>query len=329
MEFNLSAGLFSAEHHFEPLEEARTYDVLILGGGPAGMTAAVYCMRKGLSTGLITGNVGVQMADTAGIENYLGYRYIQGNELIDKFREQVTQFGISFETDAQIVRMEPGRIHRIHLADGRTFTGRTIIIATGKQSKKLQVPGEREFTGHGVAYCAICDAPFYAGRSVVVVGGGNSGVAAGIDLAKIAEHVTLIQRRDRLTADQILIDKLAEFKNVNYLLEHEIKTILGEKQVKRVELVSRKNGRKSMIDTDGVFVEIGLVPNSAFARDVVAMNEYAEIIVDCHCRTSVDGLFAAGDVTSVPYKQIIIACGEGAKAALSAADYIMNQTSQD
>jgi NADH-dependent peroxiredoxin subunit F len=324
VEFNLSAGLFIEEKNFLPLDTDTIYDVLIIGGGPAGLTAAVYCLRKGLVTGLITGNVGGQMTETAGIENYLGYRYINGNELIDKFRDQVVQFGIAFESGVKVNLLEKSDLHLVYMEDGRIFKGKTVIIASGKQSKKLNVPGERELTGHGVAYCAICDAPFYADKTVVVVGGGNSGLAAAIDLAKIATHVTIVQRRDRLTGDQILIDKLAEFVNVRYLLAHEVSKIKGEKHVESVIAVSRQTGAETELPADGIFVEIGLIPNSLFARGLVATNAYDEIIVDCFCRTDVAGVFAAGDVTSVPYKQIIIACGEGAKAALSAADYIMN-----
>lgn len=325
MEFNLNAGLFVQETNFQPLQTEKIYDALIIGGGPAGLTAAVYCLRKGLTTGLITGNIGGQMTETAGIENYLGYRYINGNELIDKFRDQVMQFGIAFETDAAVSLIEKDELFRVHTADGRAFIGRTVIIASGKQSKRLDVPGERELTGRGVAYCAICDAPFFADKTVAVVGGGNSGLAAAIDLAKTASHVTVIQRNERLTGDQILIDKLAAYANVRYLLAHEVKEIKGEQQVEAVVVVSRQSKEQLEIPVDGVFVEIGLTPNSSFARDLVATNAYHEIIVDCFCRTDVAGAFAAGDVTTVAYKQIIVACGEGAKAALSAADYLLNE----
>ncbi len=325
MEFNLSAGLFATDSNFLPISEATIYDVLIIGGGPAGMTAAVYCMRKGMSTALVTDNVGGQMTETAGIENYLGYRYINGNELVDKFREQVMQFGIAFESDLKVDRLVKGEPHLVHLADGRKISASTIIIASGSQPKRLKIPGERELTGRGVAYCAICDAPFYADKIVTVVGGGNSGVAAAIDLAKLATHVTLVQRSGRLKADQILIDKLAEFDNVRYLYDHQLKTINGQGRVTGATAYSRLTGQEVELNADGIFVEIGLLPSSGFARGVVAMNEFDEIVVDSHCQTDVPGIFAAGDVTTVPYKQIIIACGEGAKAALSAADYLLNK----
>lgn len=324
-EFNLSSSLFATDKKFRSFEQSVIYDTIILGGGPAGLTAAVYCMRKGLVTGLITNQVGGQVAETAGIENYLGYRYINGSELVDKFRDQVSQFGIAFEEHGDVTAITNGPLKQVSLADGRVFQSRTLIIATGKQPKRLDVPGELALVGHGVAYCAICDAPFFAGQQVVVVGGGNSGVQAAIDLAKVASHVTLVQRRDHLIADKILIEKLASFANVDYLYEHLVTAIHGEKHVNGVTLQNRSSGETREQETDGVFVQIGLIPNSAFARDVVAMNGIGEITVDSFCRTDRAGIFAAGDVTDVPYKQIIIACGEGAKASLALYDHLLNK----
>lgn len=325
MLLNLAPSLFAPELKFNHLQTDKLYDVIIIGAGPSGLTAAVYCLRKGLKTGLISIQVGGQMADTSGIENYLGYRYINGMDLVDKFREQVLQFGIDFEIKAQVREIEDGATKRVHLDDGRSYQTRTLIIASGKQYKKLGVPGELALTGHGVAYCSICDAPLYVGKRVVVSGGGNSGVAAAIDLAKVAEHVTLVQRRDKLTGDQLLIDKLKAFGNVDFLMEHLVTEIHGTDKVTGVKILNRKSGEFLDLAVDGVFVEIGLIPNSGFIKGVVELNEYQEILVDCYCRTSAPGIFAAGDVTSVPFKQIIIACGEGAKAALAANEYILNQ----
>lgn len=325
MLLNLAPSLFAPELNFKPLQTDKLYDVIIIGAGPSGLTAAVYCLRKGLKTGLVSIQVGGQMADTSGIENYLGYRYINGMELVEKFREQVLQFGIDFETKAPVQSIEDGDIKRVHLEDGRAYRTRTLIIASGKQYKKLGVPGEQELTGHGVAYCSICDAPLFVGKKVVVSGGGNSGVAAAIDLAKVAEHVTLIQRRDHLTGDKLLIEKLQAYQNVDYLFEHIVTQIQGENTVTGVTILNKKTGESFEKAVDGIFVEIGLIPNSGLVQGILELNEYQEILVDCHCRTSVPGIFAAGDVTSVPFKQIIIACGEGAKAALSANEYILNR----
>ncbi len=183
---------------------------------------------------------------------------------------------------------------------------------------------EQELTGHGVAYCAICDAPFFADKRVVVAGGGNSGVQAAIDLAKVATHVTLVQRRDHLTADQILIDKLSAYSNVDYKLNYVLSGLEGDKKLTAVRAEDRSSKEEITLEADGLFVEIGLIPNSAFVTGLVEMNGYNEIKVDSYCRTNVDGIFAAGDVTTVPYKQIIVACGEGSKAALAATDYLLN-----
>ncbi len=322
MEFNINPVLFSAEQHFNFPDSNKVYDAIIVGGGPAGLTAAVYCMRKGLSTALLVNHIGGQVAETAGIENYLGYRYIDGMELVSKFREQVFQFGIDFEADISVRSIEDGELKKVGLEDGRVFQSKTLIIASGKQSKKLGVPGEKVLTGHGVAYCSICDAPFYEGRKVVVVGGGNSGLGASLDLVKVASHVTLLHRYKKLKGDKILIDKLENYENFEIYPEHEILEITGENKVTGVTVLDKLTKETKNIETDGVFVEIGLAPNTGFAKGVLELNEFDEIIVDTYCRTSRPGIFAAGDVTSVPYKQIIVAGGEGAKAALAASEYI-------
>ncbi|MDD2534611.1 MAG: FAD-dependent oxidoreductase [Eubacteriales bacterium] len=324
MDFNLSSSLFVGEQKFNTFEPQKTYDVIIIGGGPAGMTAAVYCLRKGMTTGLITRQVGGQMAETAGIENYLGYRYINGLELADKFHDQVLQFGIDFENDANVTDIKDGLIKEVHLDNGRIFKARTLIITSGKLSRKLNVPGEKELTGKGVAYCAICDAPFYKNKKVVVAGGGNAGVGAALDLARIATHVTIVQRRDRLIADQVLSDKLKHYENVELLLGHVVKEVVGEHHVAAVRVENRETGELLEIPADGIFVEVGSIPNSELAHGLLELNDKNEIIVDEFCKTSKPGIFAAGDVTDVPYKQIIIACGEGSKAALSATDYILS-----
>ena len=328
MEFNLSAGAFAAEQKFMPLDGKTVYDVMILGGGPAGLTAAVYCMRKGVSTAMIVKRVGGQVAETSGIENYMGYRYINGMELAEKFREQVLQFGIAYEEGPGVRSVEQGAVKKIALDDGRTFSARTIIVATGKSWRKLDVPGEDEFLGKGVAYCATCDAPFFAGKDVIVAGGGNSGVEAAIDLAKIARKVILVQFLDNLTADRVLVDGLGRFGNVEILLGHEIKAITGDSAVRAVSAADRKTGVRREIAADGIFIEIGLVPNTSPFRGVVDLNDAGEIVIDCACKTSAPGIFAAGDVTSVPFKQIIIAGGEGAKAALSACEYLLRDAAR-
>jgi alkyl hydroperoxide reductase subunit F len=328
MDFNLSSGTFTAEKNFKPLDPEKIYDVLILGGGPAGLTAAVYCIRKGVSTGLIVKEMGGQVAVTSGVENYLGYRYINGVELVEKFGDQVFQFGIDYDEGGMVKAVESGVVKKIIMEDGRSFSTKTIIIATGKSWRKLNVPGEDKFIGHGVAYCSTCDAPFFAGKKVIVVGGGNSGAEAAIDLAKVAEDVVMVQFLDRLTADKILIEKLGGFKNVRIIYEREVASINGRDSMESATVKNRKTGALEEIPVDGIFVEIGLIPNSAIAKGLLRLNSDGEIMVDCSCRTSVAGIFAAGDVTDVPFKQIIVAGGEGAKAALSACNYVL-QTDTD
>jgi len=323
MDFNLSVGAFAQNENIEPLNQGLVYDILILGGGPAGLTAAVYCMRKGMKTAIVIRDLGGQVAETVGIENYLGYRYITGTELVDKFREQVQEFSIGFEEGPSVTAVKPGDVKEVRLDDGRVLKAKALIVTTGKASRKLNVPGEEELIGHGVAYCAICDAPLYAGKKTIVVGGGNSGLEAAIDLAKVSTHVTLVQSREYLKADRVLIDKLNEFTNVDIIYEHKIVEIKGKDTVEEVIVRDRKSGDTRTVAAEGIFVEIGLLPNTGFAEGVLELNEAGEIVIDCACRTSQAGIFAAGDVTSVPYKQIIIAAGEGATAALSACDYVM------
>ncbi len=323
MDFNLTMGSLSAEQNFKPLDDTKVYDVLILGGGPAGLTAAVYCMRKGVNTGILVKDIGGQVAETSTIENYLGFRIITGMELVEKFKEQVLQFGIDFEEGAEVVKVEDGNEKKVHLVDGRVFKSRTVIITTGKRWKRLNVPGEDKLAGRGVAYCATCDAPLYAGKKTVVVGGGNSAVEAAIDLAKITNHVTMVQFLDALTADKILVDALSRFDNVDILYEHEAVSINGDSAVESVTVRDRKSGEEDIIEADGIFIEIGLEPNTEMVKGLLEMNEYNEILVDSACLTSVPGIFAAGDVTTVPFKQIIIAGGEGSKAALAACEYLL------
>lgn len=326
MEFKLNIGTPETENRAVPMDSGVLYDVIIVGGGPAALTAAVYCMRKGVSTGLITMDFGGQLTDTSSVENYMGYSYISGIDLANRFKEQMRQFEIAVIDGKKAAAVEDGREKIVRLEDGSAFRARSLIITTGKSWRRLGVPGETELTGRGVAYCAICDAPLFAGKRVVVVGGGNSGIESAIDLAKIAEHVTVVQFLAELTADKILVDAFSAFTNTTVLYEHEVVEIVGEQQVEKVRVRNRANGEISALQAQGIFIEIGLVPNTAPVKDLLQLNEYGEIEVDCACRTSRPGIFAAGDVTSVPYKQIIIAAGEGAKAALSACDYVLRES---
>lgn len=325
MEFNLNTVSFMSERNFLPIDTTKVYDILIIGGGPAGLTAAVYCMRKGVDTAIIIKSIGGQVAETSSVENYLGYKYINGVELVEKFKEQVFQFSIGYEEGQGVSSVSNGEIKSVMLDDGRVVRSRALIIASGKSWRKLGIPGEKRLTGKGVSYCTICDAPIFAGKRVIVVGGGNSGIEAAIDLAPVVSEVVIVQNLGELTADRILIDRLNGYSNVSVIYNSTVTEISGTDNVSDVTLKNLSTGELKSVPADGIFVEIGLDPNSGFAGGAVEMNRFGEIIVDSGCATSSPGIFAAGDVTSVPFKQIIIAGGEGAKAALSACEYILKR----
>ncbi|NLV69081.1 MAG: FAD-dependent oxidoreductase, partial [Spirochaetes bacterium] len=236
MEFNLSSVSFVSEKNFLQVDVSSVYDVIIIGGGPAGLTAAVYCMRKGVSTAIVIKSIGGQMAETSAVENYMGYRYINGVGLVDKFKEQVQQFGIAYDEGHTVVKIEAGAVKSVWLDDGRKLAARSIIIASGKSWRKLGVPGEKELVGKGVAYCTICDAPFFSGKRVFVAGGGNTGVESAIDLAPVASRVTIVQMLEKLTADKILLDRLFGFSNVDYIFNSVVSGISGGDSVSSISI---------------------------------------------------------------------------------------------
>ncbi len=302
------------------------YDLLILGGGPAGMTAAVYAARKHLGTLLLSSDLGGQLNWTLGIENYMGYQFIGGVELMEKFKTQVEQFPIEMltgETLEGLSKIDGG--FEVTTDSGKKFQGKAAIIATGKRPRPLGVPGEEKLIGRGVSYCAVCDGPFFKGLKVAVIGGGNSALGAAQDLIKIAGHVYLIAHKS-LTCDQVLIHKVKDAPNLTMLLGHDTVAINGDDLVTGITVRDNKTGEKKDLSVEGIFVEIGLIPNSRFAQTIVALNEHGEIQVNCACETGVPGLYAAGDVTNIPEKQIVVAAGEGAKAALQAHRYLQRLT---
>jgi len=298
------------------------HELMIIGGGPAGLAAAVYTARKRLKPLLISIDIGGQINTTLGIENYLGYQFIEGPELINKFQTQVSQFPIDQKIGDKVSRLEKidGGFEAVS-EGGDRYQAKAVIFATGKSPRKLNVPGEAELSGRGVTYCAICDGPIFAGQRVVVVGGGNSALEAALDMVKIAEHVDLVSLT-RLTADPILIDQLANAKNLSIFTEYQTEEIKGQDLVEGVAVKDLKSGEKKRLDVTGVFIEIGLVPNSGAVKGLVEFNQWGEVPVTPNCETTVPGLYAAGDVTDVPEKQIIVAAGEGAKAALQAHRYL-------
>jgi len=297
-------------------------ELIIIGSGPAGMTAAVYAARKRIDTLLISKDIGGQVLWSASVENYMGYQYIEGFELMAKFEEQMKQFPLEQKIGQEVVSLSRRNAgFEIRTANGESYQAKAVIVATGKRPRPLNVPGEEQLRGRGVTYCAICDGPLFAGQKVAVIGGGNSALEAADDMVKIAEHVYLVSLTP-FTGDQILIDKVKEAPNMTVFLEHEVVAIDGESRVEAIVIRDLKSGEEKSLEVGGIFIEIGLLPNSEFARGIARLNKLGEIEVDCANETGVPGLFAAGDVTNVPEKQIVVAAGEGAKATLQAHKYI-------
>jgi alkyl hydroperoxide reductase subunit F len=298
------------------------YDLIIIGGGPAGLAAAVYAARKRLATLLITGDIGGQVNWTLGVENYLGYQFIEGHELIAKFQVQIDQFPIDQKIGQKVALVKKTDTgFEVITEAGDIYQGKTVLVATGKRPRKLNIPGEDKLIGRGVTFCATCDGPIFAGQRVAVIGGGNSALEAALDMVKIAEHVDLVSLTP-LTGDPILIEKLAAAKNLTVLLEHQTLEVIGQDLVEGLKIKELKTGVGKVLGVTGIFVEIGLTPNSEPVEGLVELNRSGEVIVNCSCETTVPGVFAAGDVTTVPEKQIVIAVGEGAKAALIAHRYL-------
>ena len=304
----------------EPLH--RKFDVLVLGGGPAGASAAIYSARKGLKVGVVAERIGGQVKETVGIENLISVPHPTGTQLADNLRTHLTQYPFELFENRRIELAElNGKEKKIRVKGGETFSAPAVIIATGAGWRRLNVPGEAEYIGRGVAFCPHCDGPFYAGKEVAVVGGGNSGIEAAIDLAGICKKVTVIEFLDSLKADQVLQDKARSLPNVTIITSTQTTEVIGNgEKVTSLRLKNRQNGEEHNLALDGVFVQIGLSANSQPFREALEVSPIGEIKIDAHCRTNLPGVYAAGDVSSVPYKQIIIAMGEGAKAALSAFD---------
>ncbi len=298
------------------------YDLVIIGAGPAGMTAAVYAARQKAKTLLLAKDVGGQLNWTLGIENYMGYQFIEGIELIRKFEEQVRKFPIDIKIGRaieSIIRVRDG--FEIGDVDGTKYLGRTAIICSGKRPKMLNVPGEEMLRGRGLTYCEVCDGPLFQDMDVAVIGGGNSALEAAIDMTKIARHIYIVSLTP-LTGDNILKEKAMEASNITIMTEHQTIEVLGEGMVSGIRVKDIESGKEQVLGVGGVFIEIGLIPNSDFVRGMLTLNELGEILINCACETEVPGLYAAGDVTNVPAKQIVVAAGEGAKAALQAHLYL-------
>lgn len=294
------------------------YDVAVIGGGPAGASAAIYSVRKGLKTALIAERFGGQVQDTKGIENLISVIYTEGPQLAAQLNKHVLSYPIKLLEHRRVKNIDK-HDNVIHLESGEFLKAKSIIISTGAKWRELNIPGEKEYLGRGVAFCPHCDGPYYKGKKVAVVGGGNSGVEAAIDLAGIVNEVVLFEYNDELKADHVLVEKLKALPNAKIITSAKSTEILGDGQkVIALQYLDRATNTTETETLDGVFVQIGLLPNSQFAKDIVETNKFGEIVVDEKGRTSTKGIYAAGDVTTTPFKQIIIAMGEGAKAALTA-----------
>ena len=313
------------------INEKDPFDVLIVGGGPAGAAAAIYAARKGIRTGIVAERFGGQVMDTLAIENFISVKATEGPQLVAALEEHVKSYDVDImplQKAASLKKGEAkGSLIEVGLDNGGTLQSKVVIAATGARWRKLGVPGEVEYQNKGVAYCPHCDGPLFKGKHVAVIGGGNSGVEAAIDLAGIVGEVTLLQRGDALKADAVLQDKLHSLDNVNVILNAQTSEITGANdKVTGLVYSDSKTGESKTVALEGVFIQIGLVPNTDWLQESgVALSPYNEIETDSHGATNVDGVFAAGDVTTVPYKQIISAMGEGSKAALGAFDYLIRQ----
>lgn len=307
-----------------PPDEHKIYDLIIIGGGPAGMTAAVYAARKNLDTLLVAEMLGGQPMETAEVENYMGYQFVTGPELMQRFEEQTRQYKIEIREGERVARVElAGAVKQVLTEAGGSYRGRTLIVATGKRAKLLGVPGEYEYSGRGVSYCATCDGPLFRGQPVMVAGGGNSGIQAALELAPICPEVHLVSLSE-LQGDEIIAGKARTDERITRHINWKPVEIRGNGSVESVVIESGATGEQRELVVKAVFVEVGMNPNSSSVIDLLDLNPAGEIVVDNEGRTGLPGVFAAGDVTQVRDKQIVVAAGEGAKAALSAHEYLLN-----
>ncbi|MFW5981814.1 MAG: glutaredoxin 3 [Halanaerobiaceae bacterium] len=301
----------------------KTWDVLIIGAGPAGFNAALYSARKGLDALIISSDMGGQMADTGDVGNYLGMRDVTGSKLIDRFYQHVMDYNVSMEIGETVknISKEDDKFF-VETESEKSIQTRAIIIASGAINRKLGVEGERKYRGKGVHYCATCDGFMYAGKRVAVVGGGNSGLEASLDLVNIGCDVFLIEFQEELTGDEILVNKVLNNDSIEVYTGNKVELIEGNKKVESLVIKDLKSEENKKLDVEAVFVEIGLIPNNAFVKDLIELNQNDEIIINENNETNIKGIWAAGDVTNIKDKQIIVAAGEGARAALRVSEYL-------
>ena len=299
------------------------YDVLVIGGGPGGTSAAIYAARKGLRTGLLAEKLGGQVNDTFGIENFISIKYTEGPTLAANIEEHLRSYDIDVIKLQKVKTLKKADLIEIDLASGAILRSKTVIIATGARWRNINVPGEAEYKAKGVAYCPHCDGPLFKGKNVAVIGGGNSGVEAALDLAGLASHVTLLQASDKLTADEILQSRVYSKENITVITNAKTTEIFGSDKVQGLTYLDCLQNEQKKLALDGIFIQIGLLPNTEWLQGTLDLNAFGEIVVDKYGATNIPGVFAAGDCTDCPYKQIIISMGAGANAALSAFDYLI------
>jgi len=307
----------------DEFEGKEPYDVLVVGGGPAGASAAIYAARKGIRTGIVAERFGGQVNDTLSIENLISVKHTEGPQLAVALEEHTKEYPVDIMKSVRAVKLERKDLVEITLDNGAVLKSKTVILATGARWRNMNVPGETEYKNKGVAYCPHCDGPLFAGKQVAVVGGGNSGVEAAIDLAGIASHVTLFEFMPELKADGVLQDRLYSLPNVTVHKNAQVKEVTGSSKMEGMTYIDRESGAEHQLQMDGVFVQIGLVPNTEWLEGVLERTRMGEIVVDSRGATTIPGVFAAGDCANTPYKQIIISMGSGATAALSAFDYLI------
>ena len=321
MTLNFGFNLKESKKTIEP-DQNILYDILIVGGGPSGLNAALYGARKGRKVALIAKKAGGQLLNTNSVENYLGFESLSGEDMADQFRSHLDQYQVPILEDAEVSAIEKTDAgFKVGLRNGSTYRGKTLIASLGSSPRKLGIPGEAEYANRGVAYCAICDAPLYKGKKVLLAGGGNSAVEAAIDVAMVAESVTLIHR-SQLRADQVLIDRMRSNPKIKVFLETQILEVIGDDALRGVKVLDKATQTQRIIEGDGLFIEIGNIPNTDLIKHLVSLNDKQEVLIDEKGQTSCLGLYASGDMTVIPYKQIIIAAAEGAKAALAANEYL-------
>ncbi|MEM9530598.1 MAG: alkyl hydroperoxide reductase subunit F [Pseudomonadota bacterium] len=314
----------ASERQAAALADTEPFEVLVIGGGPAGAAAAVYAARKGIRTGIVAERLGGQLMDTLGIENFISVKSTTGPRLAADLEQHVLEYGVEIIGNQKVRKLRRDDWVEVELASGATLRSRSVILATGARWRELSVTGEERYKGKGVAYCPHCDGPLFKGKRVAVVGGGNSGIEAAIDLAGIVEHVTVLEFTDRLLADEVLQRKARSLPNVDIIMNAQTTEITGDdSRVNGLTYTDRVSGESKHVELAGVFVQIGLLPNTEFLKDDLQLSEFGEIEIDEHGATSMPGVFAAGDATTVPFKQIVVAMGAGTTAALGAFDHLI------